>query len=74
MQTTMERPETPVTTETPIPSVIRERYEGYRITPLWSNRSRSYFRATKWGIDFNGDPCILRSRFIEMRNGEMIEH
>ncbi len=56
-------------------SIVRQKYQGYKITHLFGDSMAEYFRCTKWGIDEDGQPCILRSVFVSVgdADGSVIE-
>jgi hypothetical protein len=54
-------------------TLIRQRYAGYKVTPLFTNGKTEYFRCTRWGVDAEGNAKILRQAFVMFQNGEITE-
>ena len=73
MEATAEQTLTPTQEAPAIPDVMRERYSGYRIHPLFKVGKTSYFRVNKWGVNADGDTCLIRSAFVQVKGGKITE-
>jgi len=53
--------------------IVRERYPSYKVVPLFKRGKVEYFRCTRFGQDANGSGCIIRSCFLEVCDGKILE-
>ena len=54
-------------------AVVKERYPSYKVVPLFTSGDTEYFRCTRWGSNADGSAAILRSCFVEVKEGKIME-